>query len=517
MKKFLSICIGCHCCIILQKVSAQDLEQIGKKNPIELSGGLSLNQVFYSAFGNPARRDPYSFVASGNINFALYGWSIPLSFTFSNQGNSFQQPFNQYSVHPTYKSITAHAGYISSSYSPYTVNGHNMVGGAVDYEPQGKFKVSALYGRLLRAVKFDTLQNALPVYERWGYGVKALYVGERNSVQLVIFHAEDNERSLPYVPDTLNLHPQENLVLSLGGSTIILKKFQLKGEVASSAVSTNTNGGLAPREDVFGKLSPLFTSRSSTTDFNAYKANFDYQHPKFTLGVGYEHVDPGYNTFGAYYFNNDLENITVNASTSIFDGKVSMAASIGKQHDNLNGSKISTLERTVGSANVAYSASEKLSLAVSYSTFQSYTNIRSQFQQLNQLTPYENIDTLNFTQLSRSANATASYLFGKSSERKQNLNLNFSVQGASDLQGDVPQNSGMWFYNVNCSYSLNLTPQNTIVAVSINASMNDGENSSMTYGPVASVSKLFMEKKVKLNASVNYNSTTGLAARGMKV
>jgi hypothetical protein len=40
---------------------------------------------------------------------------------------------------------------------------------------------------------------------------------------------------------------------------------------------------------------------------------------------------------------------------------------------------------------------------LSYSNFSSYTYIRSEFDEINQTNPYENLDTLNFTQLTQSA------------------------------------------------------------------------------------------------------------------
>src|SRR5690349_18511951 len=106
-------------CLVLISVlsplflKGQNLESIGKEKPLSINGGVSLNQVFYGASGIESRRDPYSYFASGNINFSLYGWSVPVSFSFSNQNSSFQQPFNQYSIHPTYKCVTGHLGYNS--------------------------------------------------------------------------------------------------------------------------------------------------------------------------------------------------------------------------------------------------------------------------------------------------------------------------------------------------------------------------------------------------------------------
>ncbi len=97
---------------------SQNLEAIGKEKPIKVTGGVSLSQIVYGVSGIDSRRSPYSYFASGNLNISLYGFSIPLSFSLSNQNVSFQQPFNQLTLHPTYKWATAHVGFISMSYSP---------------------------------------------------------------------------------------------------------------------------------------------------------------------------------------------------------------------------------------------------------------------------------------------------------------------------------------------------------------------------------------------------------------
>ena len=97
---------------------AQNLEAIGKEKPFSFAGGFSFNQIFYSSSGIASRRDPYSYFASGNVSLSLYGWSVPLSFSISNQNTAFSQPFNQYALHPTWKWISAQAGYTSMSISP---------------------------------------------------------------------------------------------------------------------------------------------------------------------------------------------------------------------------------------------------------------------------------------------------------------------------------------------------------------------------------------------------------------
>jgi hypothetical protein len=493
------------------QLSAQNLESIGKEKPLTVTGGVSLNQIFYSATGIESRRDPYSYYASGNVNFSLYGWSVPLSFSVSNQNTSFQQPFNQYSLHPTYKWITGHIGYISTSYSSYTVGGHIFLGGAVDLAPEdGKWKFSALYGRFLKAVEPDTINESSkpPSYKRMGYGFKASYGTGGNSVDLILFHAKDDMNSISFVPDSLGVLPEENLVVSIGGSKTFFEHFVLKAEIATSAMSRDIRAEEASDDNLLSKTGFLYTPRLSSSYYNAYKAAFNYQFDAYTIGVGYERVDPQYRTLGSYYFNNDLESITLNGATTILDNKINIAVSAGTQRDNLDKSKVSTMRRLVGSLNVNYTPSERLNVSASYSSFQTYTNIRSQFVNINQLTPYDNLDTLNFTQISKNATLTGSYMLSNTKEKRQSLNLNLNFQDAADKQGDVTQNTGTQFYNVNAGYSLNLVPRNITFSLAFNGNVNDGPGfQTKTLGPTLSVNKSFLERKLRTTLSSSYNNT----------
>lgn len=490
--------------------NAQNLEMIGKEKPFSVTGGVSLNQIVYGVRGIESRRDPYTYYASGNVNFSLYGWSCPLSFSVSDQNTSFQQPFNQYSLHPTYKWATAHAGYISATYSPYTVSGHMFLGGAIDLAPEGKFKFSALYGRFLKAVEPDSTQEnpPQPAFERMGYGFKAGYGDGNDFVNIITFHAQDDINSIQYVPENEDILPQENLVMSIAAGKSFLKHFLVKAELAASALSRDTRAEEADQEHLLAKAKFLYTPRTSSAYYKALKTSLNYQQDGYTLGVAYERIDPQYRTLGAYYFNNDLENITGNGAVAILQGKMNIAVSAGRQRDNLDGSKVSTMHRTVGSVNVGFAPTQKINLGLSYSNFQTFTNIRSQFANVNQLTPYDNLDTLNFTQISQNATLTAMYMFGKNENRRQSLNCNLTFQDAADKQGDVKQNSGVQFYNLNTAYALSLVPTNTTVSVSFNTTLNKSTSvNSKTLGPTLAVSQSFFDKKLRTTLSSSYNST----------
>lgn len=452
-------------------VVAQNLETIGKEKPIRISGGASLSQIFYGVNGIESRRQPYSYFASGSINFSVYGWNVPLSFSLSNQNVSFQQPFNQFSLNPTYKWVTAHLGFTSMSFSPYTLSGHLFNGVGVDLTPTSKLKVSALYGRFLKAVEADTSNTAAqPTYQRMGYGVKVYYGDSKNFANVIVFSAKDELNSIRPVPDSLGIFPEDNLVVSIGGGKTLLKNLTLQAELATSAITRDLRATEASHQNPLAKMDFLYTPRISSAYYNAIKSSLAYQFSNYAVGLGYERIDPQYRTLGAYFFNNDLESITINAATALVQGKVNVAANVGRQRDNLDKSKISTMERSVGALNVAFAPSQRLNMSLSYSNFQSFTNIRSQFVDINQLTPYDNLDTLNFTQISQNATVNAMYMFGANENRKQSVNINVVVQDAADKQGDVNQNSGVQFYNMNAAYSLNLVPSQTTLSTSFNAS-----------------------------------------------
>lgn len=491
-------------------LTAQNLESIGKEKPISLAGGLSFNQIFYASSGLSSRRDPYSYFASGNVNLSLYGWTAPLSFSVSSQNTTFSQPFNQYSLHPTYKWITAHAGYTSMSFSPYTVNGHIFLGGGADIAPEENWKLSAFYGRFLKATDADTVNGhaALPSFERMGYGLKATYGNGQNFIDLILFRAKDDPYSLRDIPDSLEVTPQQNLVVSIGAGKTIFKHFLLKTKLATSALTKDTRAGKAENDHLLAKSGPLFEPRTSSSYYHAFKTSFDYQQDACIIGVAYERIDPQYRTLGAYYFNNDLENITLNGSAGILQGKINLAASAGIQHDNLDKDKISTMRRLAGSFNMNYMPSQQLNFSGSYSSFQTFTNIRSQFVEINQLTPYDNLDTLNFTQSSKNATLSGMYTLPGSENKRQNINLFLTYQDAADQQGDVEQNSGTRYYNINTAYSFMLVPRNMNVSLSFNGTLNQGAliKTSML-GPNAAMSKSFFNRKFRTTLSSSYNKT----------
>jgi hypothetical protein len=309
---------------------SQNLESIGKANPIKVSGGFNATGIGYAASGLTARRDPFNYFLTGNLNFDIYGISVPLTFSYSNQNASFRQPFNQFSIAPNYKWAKVYLGYHNLTYSSYSLVGHIFSGAAIELTPN-KFRLSAMYGRLNQAVEEDTIRNTLPSFRRMGFALKAGYGNNQNSIDVIMFRAQDEIASLQTIPVKSQILPAENLVLSVIGRKKIGQHFAFMGEVATSAITRDTRVEKIDLEkpNAFSYVGGLFTPRASSEYYNAIKASLAYTGNLINIQLNYERVDPGYQSLGAYFFNNDIENITVSTSVRLLKNKLDLSANVG--------------------------------------------------------------------------------------------------------------------------------------------------------------------------------------------
>ncbi len=151
--------------------SAQDVEAVIKAPILTTNGGVSLSQISnYIPGDTTGRADPYVYYMEGNINFSMFSVvNVPMSFAFTNNqmNSNASLPFNRFSIAPSYKWIKLYMGYSSMTFSPYTLVGHEIFGGGVELTFENGLKLSAIYGRLQKEVRPDTM-NIQPVYRRLG-------------------------------------------------------------------------------------------------------------------------------------------------------------------------------------------------------------------------------------------------------------------------------------------------------------------------------------------------------------
>jgi hypothetical protein len=518
----------------LQKSHAQDLEKLKTfrvkdllNGGIKVSGGVTANQTFYNAWGIADRQVPLNFLYSGNLTLDILGKiKMPVQFSFSNQNvrfahpfdknYRFAQPFNRLVLKPTYKGLTLHIGTCALNFSPYTLAAHRYDGIGLEYKPKGKlFYGGFMLGNLKKATRIDTaftVRNNTPSFKRFGIGIMLGLKKEQDAAELIFFTAKDQYNSLPYSLDAQRIFPQANVATSLKLKKGIGKQLSIQSEIALSGMTTDMRATEGARQKTFfNSYAGLLPLNASTTYSKAIRFGLDYKGKGFTSGIEYNRVDPEYRTLGAYYFTNNLENITAKVATQIKKGKISINGNVGLQRDNLNKDKLQTLSRFVGMANVALQPSDKTTLNFSYSNFLSYSNLRSSFEYLTQITPYDALDTLNFRQINQNITAMMNFALPSASEDiSKNLAINLIYQNGNDQQGGQNNSSGrhsVKLYNLSANYGYGIKSKKMNLAGAINVSKSEIQTfNDLMWGPSLTLSKEF-KNKLSSMLGVMYSSS----------
>ncbi len=436
-------------------------------NPFDYSGGIGLNMRSYSAIGAADRQDPFVYNFNANFNARVYKLSLPFSLTVTakNSEHAYPHPkelydsfrkdvnnsiaaqrqrFVRFGVSPRYKWIKTHFGHRSMNFSQYTMSNLVFLGAGTELTP-GKLRFGAMYGQLAQAepVDLSLVTPNIPRFQRKGFGVKVGYGTQEDFIDLVLFQARDLENSI-FIPDTLpqQVTPQQNEALGLVFQKMFFKKFRLKADIGASALSPNMKDVEAKNE--FPHPAFLFQGRQTTEYKTAAEANFEYQAKVYSLGLKYRRVDPGYKTLGAYFFNSDIEEWTLNLSTSLLQQAISLNANGGIQRNNLDGSKPNRLTRLVGGMDATYAKGP-------FNLSANYTNNSADVAYL--LDPGD--DSLNVIIVTQDAGFSATYTLQDSSKIAHVFNLTANAQLVTDDVEDPATSALSKMYVGNFVYALN--------------------------------------------------------------
>jgi len=469
---------------------------------VTVNGGLKYNGIFYSSNGIANRRPPYSWFFNGNLNVNILDVSLPFTYSYSNLSSSYTQPFNMASCSPTYKWIKTSLGFTSMNFSSYTLGGHVFLGGGIELTPKN-WKIAAMYGRLKKAVEYNAITESDEEmsYKRIGYGTKIGYEKNGHGFNLIYFTAKDDITSLKFIPSNTQILPQENTVVSMGAKTKIAKLVTLEGEYALSGLTRNLYSDATASSLQSNMLPLIFNAKSTSQFFSAYKSSIGFSKSIFSISLNYEYISPNYKTLGAYYFNNDLENITLSPSLRLLKGKLNLNANAGYQHNNLDRTKFSTNKRFISSGNISFVPNQHFSLNALYSNFTTYTSMRPVTNPYYQQTA---ADTLNFYQISQNANVTGTYNFSQTNLRHTFV-LSSSYQVSNQKQGNTEQ-PGVTVLNGNLSYNLSFIKSKWTASASYNYNQIQNNTSTSLYmGPGLTLGKSFLNNLLRFSFSNIFN------------
>jgi len=327
----------------------------------------------YAVDGIAARDLPFSYMITANATMSIYGIELPFSFVYSNKQRSYSQPFNQFGLSPRWKWITLHGGYRNVTFSQFTLAGHTFLGGGIELNP-GIFRFGFVYGRFDRKTTtspvFET--DSLPHFKRTGFAVKLGVGTDKNFFDLLFLRIRDDSSSLEQ-PDTGAIRlPEQNIVAGFNSRFTFFKRLTWETEAAFSLYTTDISA--APSLDSTSSsflrdLNEFLVISQSSEYYTAIRSALQFKAKSWALKLEYRRIDPGYQSMGAYFFNNDVENLTLSPSLNLLKRKLYISGSIGLQRDNLRGTKRATSLRTIGNINVSYNPSAKFGIDANYGNY----------------------------------------------------------------------------------------------------------------------------------------------------
>ena len=352
---------------------SQDIGNIGKQKPFTFHGSIGLNLMAYAVDGIPARQLPFSYMISANATATIYGIELPFSFVFSDKQRSYAQPFNQFGLSPRWKWITLHGGYRNVTFSEFTLAGHTFLGAGIELNPS-IFRFGFVYGRFDRKTTtspvFET--DSLPRFKRKGFAVKLGVGTEKNFFDLLFLRIRDDSSSLERPDSGAYRFPEQNVVAGFHSRFTFFKKLTWETEAAFSLYTTDM--AAQPLLDstsasILLSLNKFLVINQSSEYYMAIRSFLQYKSKSWSLKLEYRRIDPKYRSMGAYFFSNDVENLTLSPYISLFKRKLTLSGSIGLQRDNLKGGKLATSLRTIGNVNVSFNPSYKFGVDLNYGNY----------------------------------------------------------------------------------------------------------------------------------------------------
>ena len=383
--------------------------------------------------------------------------------------------------------------------SQFTLNNTTFLGGGLELTP-GKFRFGMMYGNLKQPAALQNINYDRPQFERKAMAVKIGYGSRENFIDFIVFKAKDDTNSLAAPDSILNDIPAyENLVFGIKNKLSMMKdKLIFNFDASLSAFSHNIRyADVEISEDgKYDWIKPIFTPNISTSFNYAGETGLTFRQKYYSIGAKYRRVMPDFKTLGSEYILSDLEAITINPSINLFKGKAIISGSVGTQHNNLDGKRMSTNQRLISSINLTLNPSPYYGINLGYSnyTFQQQVIIDSLYN-----------DSMVVNQLNHNLNIMPRYTLIKE-KYIHNLILTINYQILND-KNDVTtdlQSNNMLLGNLMYSLTLKKSRLNVRTGATY-FRFNSGLITINRIGANIGVSKKFFKNKLQSSISLAYN------------
>ncbi|TAH02567.1 MAG: hypothetical protein EAZ15_05005 [Sphingobacteriales bacterium] len=429
------------------KINAQQLDGLKNQKAFKFSGSLSANFSMYGQTGSlNNRRDPFSQALGGNATISFYGVDIPFSLSYANQQSNFNGPFQRFGISPSYKKLKMHLGYRNLNFSQFGLSSQTLYGGGLEFNTS-KFRMAFMYGRINEAIVNNGLNISSPsAFSRRAIAGKIGYEGQRNHILFSALYGKDDSTSITDYIQKRNTRPQENLVLTVSIKKTIYKNLFIKIEGGASEYTRDTRAKIANPKDlnpIIKWQSTWFNVHESTQLLMAGESTLGFTSKKVNLNLKYRYVQPDYKTMGAYYFQSDLKQLTIQPAFTLFKSKALLSGSIGFQEDNLKKLKQTTTKRIIGNGNLAINTSPSFGIDLSFSNYG-----------LKQRGTNRGVDTVKVQSVNNSISIAPHWQLMRL-KYQHLIQTNISYQKSSDFNIINQQTNNFDGYVANVNYAIN--------------------------------------------------------------
>lgn len=222
-------------------------------------------------------------------------------------------------------------GDFSPTMTSYTLSDIRIRGIGVSINPFRKILFASYYGKVLKSVETEDeiAFNRYLAAVQFGFG----------AITRIVFNLLKIEDEINSLPDTVE--PKENVVMSMNFNLSVIKKINIAGEIAGTAITEDKRDSVVE----YKKLEPLyiiFKPRTSTHGDVAANIGIETKpHEKITYDIKYFYVGPGFNSFGISSIKNDVQGFSTKLKVMPFKN-FSSQAQYTYEENNLAHSKVST-------------------------------------------------------------------------------------------------------------------------------------------------------------------------------
>lgn len=484
------LCIG----LFLNPTFGQDIENVSAKKPVKVSGFINMGSSYIDDNRANFFQKPLGYFGTLGMNVSIFeSIQIPLSFTYSDQQTTFSRPsFRTFGLSPTYKWLTIHAGYRNFSVSPLLLSGSMIKGFGVEVKP-GIFQVSLFKGDFNHEYNFGynyniISENDIQVYRRKVLGGKvAIGKGDTYFNVGMIKIQDDTNSGDVLALDTLSIFPQENFGLSSSGGFRLFNKVSFEANLAGSVLNSDIDSDPISADKLLEQISkPFINLNESTRVALAYDGLIRLQLGRTSLGFKYRHVDPGYETLGYVFLQQDINDYTFFFNTSLLRSTLILNGNVGFQYSNTKDYFTQQNARAIYNGSISWTMTPSLNWTGTYNNYNSEGN----------LSITEIVDSLQITTNNTGLSNAVNYRFGPK-DNKHTINVNHSMNSFQLLRAGIPTSKNT-SSNLSLSYSLRNKPSGITIGMAV-------KNLSFTGEEMASINRKGVSLRFKKEFSKKFS------------